>query len=230
MAPPSYHRVVADKCVHAVARDSLGGRPNLGESQTWPLCKLCGERMLFYLQFDLRPEFETPFISGSHFLVFACCQHDDIASLLPRSGIALPPEFWEQTGGHYELLFNRPHQAEVVLETDARIVPHKLSFSKQPERLRATPFGYDVGAEEAKIGGVPCWLQDPEEYRCYCGAPMRYFCQLPEYFEFPKAAGAPIQPNGVSGDSYILFLGNAVYFLACEKQCSPFAVIAVMQN
>lgn len=184
--------------------------------------------MLFFMQCDLRAEFETPFVPGSHLLVFACWQHDDIASLYRP--LALPPAFWERSDGHYQLLLNRPSPTEEVLEADARLIPHALSFSKQAERAKATAFGYDIGAEEAKIGGLPCWLQEPVEYRCCCGAPMRYFCQLPEYFEFPKAASAPNQPHGVSDSFYILFLGNAVYFLGCEQQCSPFAVIPVMQR
>lgn len=186
--------------------------------------------MLFFLQFDLRQDFKMPFIPGSHFLVFACCRHDDIASLYHSCGSELPPAFWDQSDGHYQLLLNGPTDAEIVLEEDARFVAHTLFFSEQPEQSETTPYGYDIGIEETKIGGLPCWLQDPEEYRCCCGAPMRFFCQFPENFEFPKAAGAPNQPNGFSDKCYILFLGNAIYFLACEQQCSPFAVIPVMQN
>jgi len=186
--------------------------------------------MLFLLQCDLSQEFDVPFVPDSHLLVFACWQHDDIATLYGQSGSTLPPSFWEQSDGHYQLLLNRPSDDEVILESDVRLIPHALTFSKTPEQLTETPYGYDNGAEVAKIGGAPCWLQDPEEYRCCCGAPMRYFCQLPEYFEFPKTAEAPNQPNGISNNHYILFLGNAVYFLACEKQCSPFAIMAVMQN
>lgn len=222
-----YHRIVANKSFAGVPRDSLGGQPILHPSQAWPKCRRCGEKMLFFLQFDLRSEFETPFASGSHLLVFACSKHDDIASLY---GSRLPPAFWEKTEGHYQLILNRPSQTEVVLESDSRLVPHALSFSKEAEVSRATSHGYEVGAEDAKIGGVPCWLQDPGDYRCCCGAPMKYLCQLPEYFEFPKAVGAPEQTNSPSDPSYTLFLGNAVYLLACEQQCSPFAVMAEMQN
>ncbi len=230
MSQSFYHRIVADQSLQGVPRNSLGGQPILHKSQLWPTCKLCGEKMLLFFQFDLRREFETPFIPGSHLLVFACWRHDDIATLYHPSGRRLPPSFWEQSDGHYRLLLNRPSGTEIVLERETRIVPHTLSFSKQPEQLEATPFGYELGTMEAKVGGVPHWLQDPEEYRCCCGAPMRYFCQLPEYFEFPKVPGAPNQPNGISDNVYILFLGNAVYFLACEQQCSPFAIIPVMQN
>ena len=186
--------------------------------------------MLFFVQLDLRPEFDTPFIPGSHLLVFACWQHDDIASLYSPAGSKLPPRFWEQSDGHYQFLLNRPSGTEVVHDRDVRLVTHSLSFSKHAERPQATPFGYDRGVEEAKVGGIPCWLQDPEEYTCCCGAPMRYFCQFPENFEFPKAPNSPQQPHGISDNYYTLFLGNALYFLACEQQCSPFAVVCAMQN
>jgi hypothetical protein len=59
---------------------------------------------------------------------------------------------------------------------------------------------------------------------------MRFLCQLPENYPFRKAKNAPAQPDPFSQTDYGLFLGNAVYLLACEARCSPFAVHPVVQN
>jgi len=128
------------------------------------------------------------------------------------------------------MILARPEDEKRFLKLDERITPHRIEFIRRTESIEHLAPGCDTGADHAKVGGVPCWAQDPESYNCGCGAPMHYFAMLPENFEFPTASGAPIQPNGTGDDHYLLFLGNVNYFMACSKQCSPYAVLTVMQN
>jgi hypothetical protein len=67
-------------------------------------------------------------------------------------------------------------------------------------------------------------MQGPGVLGCSCGAPMDFVCQVPGCYPFPKAAGAPEQPDSPSGEAYILFLGNEAHVFACRARCSPFAV------
>ena len=80
-----------------------------------------------------------------------------------------------------------------------------------------------------KVGGTPSWAQDPEYYRCACGADLMYLCHVPEGMEFAVHPGQPEQPYSL-GDSYGLFLSNEVYLLACPAHCDPAAVWPVNQN
>lgn len=207
--------------------NSIGGTPWLPIDIDWPHCKQCGERLTFLMQFTIDESHGVPFRPGSHFLAFACWQHDDIADLHREN---LPSEFWTASAGHYQMILARPEDEKRFMKLDERITPHRIEFIRRTESIEHLAPGCDRGADHAKVGGVPCWAQDPESYNCGCGAPMHYFAMLPEYFEFPTASGAPIQPNGTGDDHYLLFLGNANYFMACSKQCSPYAVLAVMQN
>ena len=128
------------------------------------------------------------------------------------------------------MLLARPEDEKRFLEPDDRVSPRKIEFARRTESIENLDLGYEIGVECAKVGGVPGWAQDPEHYTCGCGAPMEYFAMLPECFEFPTVSGAPVQPNGTGDDHYLLFLGNANYFMACSKQCSPFSVVTCMQN
>lgn len=59
---------------------------------------------------------------------------------------------------------------------------------------------------------------------------MRFVCQVPQDWRFPKRTGAPAQPDSFSAEDYCLFLGNETYLFACEAQFDPRAVHAVAQN
>jgi hypothetical protein len=207
--------------------NSIGGTPWLPSCIEWPHCKQCDERLTFLLQFTIDESFGVPLRPGSHFLAFACWQHDDIADLHDTE---LPSAFWTAGAGHYQMILARPDEEKRFLERDDRVSPHRIEFARRSESIKRLGRGYDIGADCAKVGGVPCWAQEPERYICGCGAPMEYFAMLAEYFEFPTVSGAPVQPHGTGDDHYLLFLGNANYFMACSRQCSPFAVLTLMQN
>ncbi|MFD4695609.1 hypothetical protein [Streptomyces sp. NPDC058463] len=102
-----------------------------------------------------------------------------------------------------------------------------------PLNLRAfvdTADPYGCGAQGFKVGGTPSWAQGPEHLTGACGADLVHVCQVPESMEFAVHPGQPVQPDGVDVGTYLLFLGNEVYFLACPDHCDPAAVRPVNQN
>jgi hypothetical protein len=233
----------------AEARDSIGGRPVLPAGFDWPACD-CGERMVLFLQFDILQEFGLPFAQGSHLSVFMCPVHNDAPEMFDAP--QLPQGFWDRRRmidgqtRFYELLLHRPNSPETVHTPDSVLLPQHLRFTRQAE----VPDSEDVslqehsaypgvslsvgeligGIQEFKVGGQPSWAQTPEVHRCCCGAEMRFLCQVPDGYPFPKRPDAPAQPDSFSDDDYCLFLGNEVYLFACEAQCDPRAVHPVVQN
>ncbi len=87
-----------------------------------------------------------------------------------------------------------------------------------------------TGRMEFKVGGLPCWLQDPQRHVCACGAEMAFLCEIPECTEFARRPGRADQRHDSYGESYVLLLGNAVHLLACPEHCHPAAVWPVPQN
>lgn len=237
------HRITLSRVKKGAAapRCSAGGSAILARGQTYPTCKLCRARLVLFFQFDLDEAFELPFQAGSHLTVFMCPTHNEIHSLCPESGrnYELPPEYpyrtlpkryWDHNPGHFRLLLNPPGVREVVHEPDTHLVSQSMRFKKTAETVEDHGLGEILGSQGFKVGGLPAWSQDPEYYRCSCGAAMRFVCQLPGMFGFDKQPEAPEQPNSFSRTQYCLFLGNDVYLFACEEQCRPEAVWVVLQN
>ena len=57
---------------------------------------------------------------------------------------------------------------------------------------------------------------------CPCGGKLQFLCQLAWNFDFHYG---PQRTDYLS-----LFNGNHIFFLACDQQCSPYAVIPVCDN
>jgi hypothetical protein len=228
MARDYYYQIVPERTHAQNMRCSLGGRPIVSADQTWPKCKLCAEPLLFFMQMDIKPDLGIPTRERTHLLIFACWRHDDIPELY-KPGTVLPDRYWMKTRGHYQIILNPAPVDEKRLGMETRLVACSIGFRKKDEIVKRRT-GYDVGTEEAKVGGVPFWIQHPVSYRCCCGAKMVYFCMLTEDFVFPKTPSAPTQPHGVGDDCYVLFLGNLIYFLACKNLCTPYSVIAAVHN
>lgn len=232
-----------------VQRDSIGGRPILPSDHSWPTCE-CGARMVLFLQFDLLPEFGLPFLPGSHLSVFMCPVHNDAPEIF--NDHLLPDDFWERRRmidgqmRFYELFLHRPEVPEVTHPPDPTLLTQSLCFSKraeEPDRenvaLSTHPeypgvslsVGEVVGGVQGlKVGGQPSWVQAPEVHSCCCGAEMRFVCQIPLDWPFPKCPDASEQPNSFSRTDYCLFLGNETYLFACQAQCNTRAVHCVVQN
>ena len=179
-----------------------------------------------FLQIEIEERFQLPFKTGSHFLVFACPEHDDptIGKNIWGTGQPaeqLPPEYWNDNRGQYSLFLFSPGTCEPTAERDSYLVHSELQFSPK----HSSEDDWDTFL----IGGKTPWVDTPQEWRCSCGAPMQFLCVIPENFEFKKLPEAQLQPNSFCQD-YGLFLGNILYFLACKAQCNPRAVFCVMQN
>ncbi|EFL07374.1 MULTISPECIES: hypothetical protein [Actinomycetes] len=219
------------------SRNTFGGRPILPESEDWPEC-YCGARMVLFFQLDVPPD--IPRFGGDHLLVFQCPVHNDAACLRENSE-QLPRRYWEEPriwghpGAFWRIMLHRDATGPADAEE-----PHLLGCELvlRPEcetetGWRAVPSGeieLSVGRGEFKVGGLPRWQQDPEGHRCACGAEMLFLCGLPEDVGFKSGPGQPEQPDSSYSDAYVLFLGNAVYLLACPEHCHPAAVWPVPQN
>jgi hypothetical protein len=208
----------------AGARDTVGGWPILPPDEPWPTCH-CGTGMIFFFQFDVPAG--VPTFGGDHALVFQCPKHND--ACFPPSNAQLPPRYWDEppspnVGPFWRILLHR--SGAPVADPDPYLRPQGLTLREAAE----THDDLGRGMEGFKVGGVPAWAQDPEHYRCACGADLAFLCQLPLDFGFAARPGREPQPDGFSRTEYGLFLGNEVYVAACPAHCHPAAAWPVNQN
>ncbi|MER6920249.1 hypothetical protein [Streptomyces spiralis] len=219
---PAYTVEVGTEPLVRPARNSVGGWPFLDQAQDWPEC-FCGERMALFFQFDIPWDLE-PF-GGNHLLVFHCRAHNDASDPQLADG-RLVPKYWDAPQPPYPAPFWR-----VLIQSRGALPAPEAEPSLCALPLALRPFvDTPVGAQTFKVGGTPSWAQDPEYYRCACGADLVYVCQVPEGMDFAVYPGQPEQPYSVRADTYWLFLGNEVYLLACPARCDPAAVWPVNQH
>lgn len=228
MAEDFFHQiVVTDTSPADRSRNMVGGPPILAAKQHVPRCKLCDERMILFLQLDVRADFGLDFEAGSHLLLFMCKEHNECAQ-------GEPPSLQE----HYAMLLNRPYTEEYHAEGDGIIVARELQFVHTREFVEPNEYlkSGKTGTQAFKIGGVPCWFNfdhhDPAYHdRCeFCGAPYAFILEIPEYFDFEKTESAPEQPDGSSSAAYNWLLGNECYVLGCSAQCDPRSLIVLNDN
>lgn len=223
------HRIiVSDHVVQAADRNTVGGGAHLPDSMPYPTCKSCGSRMVLFLQFDTEKEHDISFQAGSHLLLFMCPQHNDIPEMYADK-VELPENFWQVNSEHYSLMLIPPGLPSVQHEQDSLICAKKLDFVETPEQVQHCEY-FDYGSHDFKIGGTPGWINYTLDATCPCGGKMCSVCQIPENFPFEKLPSAPEQPDSFSSTDYCLFLGNQIYIFACNKQCNPFAVVALCDN
>lgn len=196
-------------------RDSVGGRAIVRQGVAWPVCPLCAEPMVFYIQFDVPVELGLK--PGSHVTVFACLQHSD--PLLPHER-DLPSEQREYC--QFAALLHHAGEPEVSLEPEVRMLCHAL-------RAELSPDDETQGRQGLKLGGAPSWAQGAEQPTCSCGSAMVFLAQIPADFEWPKAPGAVAQECTYGDTEYLLFLGNETYLFGCPVQCRGDAVTPVCQ-
>ncbi|MFB6958491.1 hypothetical protein ACFCYB_16025 [Streptomyces sp. NPDC056309] len=219
---PAYTVEVGTEPLVRPARNSVGGWPFLDQAQDWPEC-FCGERMALFFQFDIPWDLE-PF-GGDHLLVFHCRAHNDASDPQLADG-RLVPKYWDAPQPPYPAPFWR-----VLIQSRGALPSREAEPSLCALPLALRPFvDTPVGAQTFKVGGTPSWAQDPEYYRCACGADLVYVCQVPEGMDFAVYPGQPEQPYSVKADTYWLFLGNEVYLLACPTRCDPAAIWPVNQH
>ena len=208
------------------------GDARLPERTEWTRCRICGAEMVAYFDLTLPAADADPFLPGSVLQVFACPKHDGIpgpyySDYAPFTAASLseqlPDGYWDLTDGHYLLRLLRPSTpVQTATRGDERLEP--LFLSAKPIK--------DAAASGLKLLGEPAWVQRPEPHTCSCGAPMALVLQVPEDHLF-RIDFASLPP-GVKRNSYLhnlrLFLGNALYLLACTRQCDPRALWPVVQN
>lgn len=221
---PEYRVEIGTEPLDRPARNSMGGWPYFDDGQEWPRC-FCGDRMALFFQLDLPDDIE--FFGGEHLSVFHCATHNDASDPVTADG-RLVPRFWEAPQPPYPGTFWR-----VLLQRDPGIPEAEPEPAVRALPLALRPFvdtQEDPFGAHFKVGGTPSWAQYPEYYRCACGTEMAFVCQVPENREFGVRPGAPVQPDGLGDDAYVLFLGNEVCLLACPARCDPAAVWPVNQN
>lgn len=220
------------------ARNTFGGRPILPEGEDWPEC-YCGERMVFFFQLDVPPDIAR--FGGDHLLVFQCPVHND-AACLKEDREQLSERYWENPriwghpGAFWRIVLHRDPTGPADAE-EPRLLGRELVLRPECEEetvWQPVPRGMypelSVGRREFKVGGLPCWQQDPESHRCACGAEMLFLCGLPEDVGFESRPGQPEQLDSSYSYACVLFLGNALYLLACPEHCHPAAVWPVLQH
>lgn len=202
----------------------------MAPGQKWPECGLCKSKMIFFFQLDIEQNLDLPLKDNSHLLVFMCPLHNDApSSLIERDEPRLPEKYWQKDFGHYLMLLNMPDKKEVRGDAEPRVVACQLRYVQDEEEIHWDG-RTERGGSGFKLGGVPAWIGEPEFPECACGADMVFVAQVPEHFLFPKATGAPIQPDPHRDDAYALFAGRAIYIFACRDQCTPYSVYAVTQD
>ncbi len=203
---------------------SLGGDIVLPRGDSIPKCEECNNDMTLYFQIDVIPEMDLPFVVGSKFNVFNCIQCED----LPFDSYCgldkrVKSTYDDIIHRHYSLMFLKPDKQEEIFWQESSIIFKPLYASESNENIRICEyFGKTSDYFDFKVGGVPSWINYSVNLRCTCGGQLEFLCQIPESYEF--FYGEELS------DSYSLFCANHIYFLACERQCSPYAMIMVLDN
>lgn len=169
----------------------IGGTPPLPAGSGWPICRLCGDDLVHFLDVEL-PEESASFQAGSRLQVFACRTHDDIAGTIysdyrrfaaAAESARLPEGYWGLTDGHYLIRLLPPGAAIGAGRPEARLALRNLRQTRKEESASEPRAAF-------KLFGLPRWAQNPEDHVCCCGAPMRLLLQLPEGVGFDMAPGA----------------------------------------
>jgi hypothetical protein len=205
----------------------IGGSPGIPISTEWPRCRLCGTRLIAFLDIVLPDSGSSQFASRGRLQIFACRQHDDIAGTIYSDYAVfdaasrqrtLPREYWALSDGHYLLRLLSPSTETISSESESSLACQSIVASPSDNRS-----GF-------QLFGEPDWLQEEEVHDCFCGAPMRLLLQIPEGLGFAMSSEAKEQPNSFSTTEYCLFLGNQLYLFGCTRQCHPLALWPVLQN
>ena len=205
-------------------RNTIGGAPILRVGQTVPACQKCGQQLSLFLQFDVLDEFNVPFDNGSHFLLFSCATCDEIPSEQYCDGDETVQEtYGSPVSDTYALFLNRPGGPEMIAPRESVLKSRVLAFTETDESVHECEF-VGVTSEDLsfKVGGEPGWINYSVNLDCPCGGRIVFLCQIPDSWDFDAASG---EPRWLS-----LFVGNFVYILACDRQCSPHSLIAVCDN
>lgn len=212
------------------SRDTIGGTPIVTPQQQPPNCQECGTEMTLYLQFDVREEFELPFQTGSHFVFFSCPSCEESRPSFLGSVEGLHPDFGSVANNGSSVFLNPPGVEEVFGK--ASIFPgRELKFYQMNEVADFNEYSGEIssGIIQSKIGGVPHWIEyavagvggqmsSPRKgtatfVKCKCGGAFRFLTQIEMMLDFSQ-----------DGAGKLLYSGELIVVLACERQCHPYAI------
>ena len=166
----------------------------------------------------------VPFAAGSHFLLFACIDCDE----LPEEQYSDMDSEIQSTYGNqvcrtYSLCLNPPDIQEAMGTSTDRIVSKPLTFSAVDEAVEDAEYvGKTSNDSSFKVGGTPAWINYAVNLSCHCGASIDFLCQIPDNFDFDA--------HDQQAKWHSLFLGNAVFVLGCSAQCLPHSLLVVCDN
>ena len=220
-------------------RDAIGTDPILLEGQSLPNCADCGQPMVCFLQFDIREEFGTGLIPGSHVVVMNCVEEGCGGELPPDGYSDLTTEvgstYPQAVRGPSAIWINKPDQKEHVVPCRKVVRPYRVDFQKKTETIESSPYLEQERRfsqlETNKVGGVASWINYDVRVPCPCGGMICYFAQLmlesaSPFFDLRH----PIVGHGDYYHLADLYLSNNLFLLACDRQCRPQSVVVVYDN
>ena len=235
------HEIVLLNEGHASSRrNTLGGPPILAKGQSLPNCGLCCKPLALLVQFDISDEFDMPFESGSHFLMFGCLHcvsevpHGIYLNSQDPPSIERHPDVGKYVNASACLILNRNGFEESVMQVDESILETSIEFRKIPEEHEFSSYaGQDTSKHYlAKVGGIPNWphcgiqLASTEKHRgsydisCTCGERYAFLAQFPSRYQFP----------GI-GETYpAVFAQGFITIFACVAQCKPTSLLLRSEN
>ncbi len=204
---------------------SIAGQRVFPKATTAPQCMHCAENLALFFQFTVQKHHHSRFKVGSLFLIYACLKHDDLP-LEQYSDLDQTVQigYQDKVHEHYAIMLISPDVEQDYFGDEDKLIYHPLYTHQIEEKLQYSddftkPFSTHY---ESKIAGQPAWINDEVDLNCTYGGKLQFLCQFAEGFEFFYGQGRT--------DYTHLFLGNQIYFFACDQQCSPYAVIAVCDN
>ena len=204
--------IISDNSI--LYRNSIGGYPILPKGYSWPRCPESNKKMVLFLQSDL--EFQGS--KNYHLIIFMSPEVNEIPSFdYLENGKPLPELFWEKRVQHFKVILFTGEE-ELSKEQDQYLVYQELIWTDSQD------------SSSIKLGGVPNWIQDPENHDGPNHEKLSLLVEIPENFTFPKQESAPEQPDSFSAEDYCLFLGNHVYIFGSIEFKNPEATWVTVQN
>lgn len=203
----------------------VGGCPSFFHPTLWPHCAMCGQAMDFLIQIPLQ---EPIAFSHSYAMayIFMCPGKFDERGWLTC-------HTWEPYLGANVVILQNESANVYAPDCSARYPDYAVTLVRSSEPL------YHVGADEfdeelnervsrdAKVGGVPGWIQTDETPLCLCcGANMRFVAQL------HAALDGPLSANAKDDEKYeFLDFGDVGtgYLFLCENECCDRGVAFLWQ-
>jgi hypothetical protein len=212
------------KMEDSIACGSIGGDVWLPKSSNVPRCARCNNEMALYLQLEVKEAFRLPFKTGSRLNFFSCPEHDDLAlEQYTNRDKCVQSTYNTEVHVHYSLMLLGPDLDLEKKGIEPRILEKPIFARESEEEIEESEYvGRTSLCHRTKVGGVPAWLNYAVNLNCTCGGKLEFLCRIRDGTTFHYGKG-PVE-------YYRLLNANFIYLLACERQCSPFAIIPICDN